>query len=306
MIRSFVFFLGIVLFNNVIVWAQDVNASISTTKQRPLVGEPFQIELLIMLPGNAELETWSQSPEQWGSFEVQEFSDVEIGQINGSAIYRQTLDVVIWEPGEFNTPEMRITYRIPGQAQASEIMVASLAITVPSVLVIGDDSLRPLKGQITIPFVAPQYIVISGCVAMSMFLWAYRRWLRWRENSAATIYQIRDIDDALLAALQDIDRQALEPAVVYALTADVLRDFVRDQFRVAAHELTTRELLRVLTDRLSPPMYHQLQQLLSQADLVKFAQQRPNQQSARHYLTSASHWIQSAARELVRHRDEAA
>ncbi len=297
---------GLWLLNVSLASAQDVTASISVSNQTSLVGEPIQIELLVSLPDDAELTIWPEFSEQWGDFEVRSVSELEVGQINGATVYQQLISVVLWEPGAFITPETSIVFQLAGEAAQSGLVFEPQVVDIQSVLTAGDTELRPLKAQMWIPFLPPQYVVIGLCIFISIMWGVYRWWfIRQAQRAILKIHHIQGVDRELLSALQEIDTQALQPAIIYALTANVLRDYVRDQFQVSAYELTTYELLRILQHRLSPPLHQRLKQLLGQADLVKFAGHQPDQRAARQYLETASRWIQAVARDLARQEDAA-
>jgi hypothetical protein len=280
-----------------IVRAQDepVRAQFSTPNQSPLVGEPVQLTLTAVFATGTTMVKWPDFPEQWSHFEVHGVSKLNIAERDGALEYRQDITIALWEPGDYNTPETIIVYA-DGNGALVELFVSSLPFSVPSVLT-DDLTLRPLKPLVFMSYIPPA-LLAGGVIALLLpLVWFMQR--RNKPVKVAADWQgdIRELDRRMLAILSSIDQQALEPSAVYAAVADCLRDYLVQQFRVAAHELTTPELLARMHPQLSQPLFNRLGQLLSQADLVKFARQIPNRESAHQYLETAARWIQSTASE---------
>jgi hypothetical protein len=280
-----------------VVYAQEAAAAqFSATNQSPLVGEPVQLTLTARFSSGATMVEWPDFPEHWANFEVREVGELEISDQNGAVEYRQTIITILWEPGDYVTPETVIAYS-DATGALGELFAASLPFTVPSVLT-GDLTLRPLKPLVFLSYIPPALIVVGVFALAFPVVWfAQRRSkqvkvLDWQGD-------IRALDQRTLAMLSSIDRQPLEPSAVFAATADCLRDYLGQQFHIAAQELTTGELLIGLQPHLSKQTFTRLGQLLSQADLVKFARQIPNREAAQHYLETAARWIQAVADEAA-------
>ncbi|MBZ0300702.1 MAG: DUF4381 family protein [Anaerolineae bacterium] len=275
--------------------ALPIAATFSTDHPRPLVGEPFTILLKAELSPGTSLVSWPDFPAQWGLLEVRQVGELTITEFGDQAReYRQPLTVVLWEPGDYSTPDTMITYQSGGLSDT--LLVDPLLLRVASTLDQDDLTLRPLKPAIDLTYVPPALVIAGSGVLMILMWWWMQRMRRARLFGAESA-NIRALDRAMLANLKRIDRQAKTPPEVYAAVAECLRDYVTQQFQVAARELTTAELLGRLQAQLSQPSMNRLYQLMVQADLVKFAQQEPDRGDAQRYLEMAAHWIQSSARD---------
>jgi hypothetical protein len=287
--------LVILAFGMVRAQESTASAQFFAPNATPLVGEPVLLVLSAAFMPGTTLVQWPDFPQQWGVFEVRDAAELNIAEQNGVVEYRQDLTVVLWEPGDFITPETTIIY-MDANGNLANLYVQALPFTVPSVLT-DDRTLRPLKPLVFLSYI-PRPLVIGVILVVAVAaIWFIQR--RRRPVKAAADWQgdIRELDRRMLAALNAIGRQALEPSAVYAATADCLRDYLGQQFGVAAQELTTAELLANVQPHLSKSLLNRLGQLLGQADLVKFARQIPGQESARQYLETAAQWIQAVSRE---------
>ncbi len=277
-----------------------VDVRFDAEQMRPLVGEPVHVTLSAVFAPGHTLVSWPEVPEQWGVIEVRQRGELEITQrADGGLEYQQSLTLVLWEPGEFETPETVIVYQPPDAAPA-ELVVAPLRFQVPSVLKADDLTLRPLKPQVSPLYVPPVLVIGVAGVLLSAAAWAVDR----RRNTQERAQQPpTEAARAVLAALKKINPQTMEPALVYAAAADCLRDYLARQFGIAASELTTSEMVKDMQPHLPKPLLNGLYQLLNQADLVKFARQTPDVPAARQYLDMTARWIQAAGQ--TRQRDDA-
>lgn len=285
----------LILVSGIVQAQEAVEAQFSASNQSPLVGEPVQITLTAAFSSGAAMVEWPDFPEQWGQFEVREVGELKISEQGGVLQYQQEVSLALWEPGDYSTPETVIMYSNADGALA-ELFVPTLPFTVPSVLT-NDLSLRPLKPLAFLPHIPPA-LIVGGVFALALpVMWYAQRRTKPVKVAADWEGDIRELDKRMLALLGNLERQALEPGAVYAAAADCLRDYLAERFRVASHELTTAELLARMHPQLPQPLFNRLSQLLSQADLVKFARQIPNRESAQQYLEMAARWIQATASE---------
>ena len=274
-----------------------VEAHFTAATQSLVVGEPVQLALSATFPPDATLVSWPDFPGTWGDFEVSDSGKLEISETTGGGqTYRQTIMIRLWEPGIFETPKTSITYQ-QGSNRA-ELLVPGLQFQVNSVLKADDTALRPLQGQVDVPYIPPALIIGAAGLLCAGAVWLIdQRRIRRRARPSANA---SGLDRTALAMLSRIDLKATEAAAVYAEVADCLRDYVTSQFHVAASELTTIEMLNALQPYLSKTSLNRLYQLMAQADLVKFANQTPDYGSAARYLDAAAQWIRTAAQETRR------
>lgn len=276
--------------------AEIAEARFSTRNRGPLVGEPVELTLIVALPAGSTLVSWPDFPEQWAEFEIVQVSElVIIESSNGTAQYQQTILARLWEPGDYETPETIISVQTIGATTRNDLVAETLFLTVPSVLVADDEALYPPKAPVHLPYIPLSILVI---LAYSLFIAVtqaahYWRVRRQQRTAAIEAVNIRALNRQLLASLQHIEQHSLEPAAIYSLVADNIRDYLRDQYGIAAHEMTTRELLATLQHHLPPPLLSRLQQLLGQADLVKFARYQPTPDAAQQYLEATVRWLQA-------------
>lgn len=279
------------------LWAQDartITAQFSADNQSPLVGEPIELVLSATLDADTTLVEWPEFPEQWSVFEVNDVQALDIVEHDNQTDYQQRMTVTLWEPGSYETPETIITYQQP-DGTIEEMIVVSQRFSVPSVLT-DDLTLHPFKPQIWLPYLPPALIIAMLGVICTAFIWIFQR--RAGRTNEASAGKTTQFERQILAQLKKISRTSQEPEIVYAFVAACLRDYIANQFQLTTQEMTTSELLDRVQPHLSKATFSRLGHLLGQADLVKFARQLPDQQSARRYAEAATQWIQLATKEV--------
>jgi hypothetical protein len=272
--------------------AQDrAEAHFLTNLGAPLVGEPIELTLTATIPAGAIMISWPEFPADWWPLEVQNVGELSIGATE----YHQNLTVILWIPGDYQTPETTITYQLAENAETQTLVVEPAFFSIPSVLDGQDMALRPFKAQISLPYVSP-LVIAAGAAGLGALSFVAIRRLR----SVRAIVLKRTVDEdglgpaarAALAELRRIALLGLPPDQLYAATANCLRTYIHDQMNIPALDLTTAELMGSL--RLPDALQRELQRILEQADLVKFARYQPSGETAQKYLDVAGKWVRAA------------
>ena len=285
-------------------------AAFSANPQSPLVGAPIDLRLLVTLPAGTEIVAWPDFPTQWPPFEVLKVGERVMEDDGSTVTYHQDLRVILWLPGEVQTPDIVLSYRAMGDSRLIPLPVQPLYFSVPSALSSPDDPLLPFSPPVALPYVPPQLVILIICPLITLAYIIVQEW-RKRQRMAAlgelNDIPVTELDRAVLTSLQEIDIRAMEPGEVYGAVSDCLREYVERQFGVSNAHLTSLEVVAMMRKELPVPVAHRLQELLTQADIVKFALYEPDRREARHYLELSVRWIQAVARDLAqRSRKEVA
>lgn len=273
-----------------------IRAYFAASRLAPLAGQPVDLNLVVEMPRDAELVEWPPISEDWPPFMVRFAGEVRRQSTpDNREIYSQALVVILWEPGDYQTPETLIGYRIPGYDEVFYAPFAPAHFSVPSVLEadMNQNRLRPLKGQISL-FYIPWWGYVLGVGMLSSVGYIVRRW--WVARYKRTV-QARDAKPPFEFALESLAAAARSDATSQVkcerMTA-ALRAYLQSRFEIHV-EMTTTELIQVLQqlDQLSQERIQELAQLLEQVDLVKFANVNMAEKSAHRLLALASQWIKS-------------
>ncbi len=269
----------------------EVRAWFSVTNGSPLVGEPVQLTLTVEAPASAAV-TLPEFSLDWPPLMVTGVSPVQITESGGRKIYRQEMTVILWQPGDYQTPVTLVTYAVSDIPEGFRIAVEPAFFSVPSVLNPNDLTLRPLKPPLVLPYLPPVlFLGILGILGVAGLYGA--RWFKRRQLAAVAEAPL-DAISRTLRELQRIETLALPAFRTYPLVGDALRQYVEAQFHIAAEELTTAELLDMLQTLPELNDQHRLEllRILDRVDLVKFAQYQPEADSTRRLLQAAARWVE--------------
>lgn len=271
----------------------EVRATFSADRGAPLIGEPVRLMLTIDAPADTAV-TLPDFPLDWPPFMVTAVSLAQMTGSGGRRIYRQEISVILWHPGDHQTPEMFIEYVVAGSTETLRIAIEPASFTVPSVLDPDKLTLRPLKPLLTLPYVSP-LVVLAGAAGVIGAAFGAGRWLK--QHRAAVALAPAPGDNAS-RVLRELQRFASLPAFrAYPLIGDALRHYVEEQAGVPAEEMTTDELLTALAagPRFTEQHRLELRRILERVDLVKFAQYQPAAEATRKLVQAAARWIESTA-----------
>ena len=268
--------------------SSDVQVSFTADEGDLRVGDPVDLTLQVTYPLGFQV-ILPRVPGIWGSFEVRSQSPAaKADNGDGTETISQTIEVALFAPGTFETPELSVTLRDPA-GQISEQPVPAVSLTVGSVLVDGDTELRDIKPQAEVP-VPPIWpwvlgaLVLAGLAAAGLYLLSRRR--SPVPSVAMTVLDTRSAYEIAQEELDHIEKVDL-PAEGrfkehYTLVADCVRRYLEGAHQVTAIDQTTEEVRLALRDTaVSRDNSGQVIDLLTDCDLVKFAKHIPEAGAAR-------------------------
>jgi hypothetical protein len=248
-----------------------------TVEQKPVtVGDPLLLTLEVTHPADT-VAIIAAPPATWGDFEVRAESETDVSENgDGTLTTRRSFDVALFAPGTFETPALPITITtVAGEVGAA--VAPPVAVTVDSVLTEADTDLRDLKPQaelaLPFPWLGVALIALALAGAVALFVWQRRRSLRARPDTRTP--RQRALDE--LTAVARTNWVGLNMVQEhYQGISDAVRRYLEGEFALKVFDRTTAEtkaLLRRLP--LAPETCQRLVGLLSDCDLVKFANVTP-------------------------------
>ena len=232
-------------------------------------------------------------PRSWGSFEVRSQSPAVVeDRDDGSSSISQTIEVVLFAPGEHSTPELLVTVREPS-GETTDIAAPMATVRVSSVLAEDDLDLRDIKPQAEMPFPPlwrvlvdqrrhwPWFVVslaLLAVVAAAAYYFFVRR--RAYADEALPFVDPRSPYERARDELDEIESMGLvsrgRVMAHYVRVSDCIREYLDAGFGLPAIDLTTFEIRRGLRGTSMAPEPSRLTVgLLEDCDLVKFAKYAP-------------------------------
>lgn len=289
---------------------QRVRATISADSVR--IGERFTVSLTVTHRFNTRVSfpAVMAGPDVFGDVEVLERTPVAERYLESDAPGMR-IDSVAYEVTTFALDTARIP-ALPVQliAGADTIMLATqpIQLAVRSTVPADAQGVRGLAPLATFP--GPRWpwvlltVVAIVLVAGLIYFW---RQHTMEEPSPPRPPPVPDDPpyDVAMRRLNALRQQTdwTEPSAIEAFFVDLsmtLRRYIADRLDVAALERTTGELTRALRNHavLPPTAVHSVEEVLTTADLVKFADKRPTGREGREAIATAKSALDAIERAL--------
>ena len=232
------------------------------------------------------------------------------------------IDSVVYETTTFALDTARVAlipvFLVAG-ADSQAVMAAGLELPVTSLVPEDAQDIRDITPLADFPRVWWPWIVgLAALAAVAWWLWRRRRGdISGDEEVAATEPAIPPFEEALQRLRrieQDESALVTRPKTLYVELSDILRTYLGRRTQVRALESTTRELIRELQRAaarapVSGEAVREIEAILQQADLVKFADARPGPDTNREALRRTRAVVEQTEKALAaeerRRRQEA-
>ena len=260
------------------------------------VGDPILLTVEITHAID-QIVIFPQLEGQWGNFRVVNQSKGEIIAAQGG--FQTTtydIDVRVFRTGRFETDPLHIKLSDP-DGNLIDVFAPPVAVEISSVLVAGDEQLRDIKPQASIPQNNPLiWLGIAGS-SIAVLLGVSFFYRRRQSNGRGRPLDTRLPYEIAFAELDRIEQMHLPEQSAfkghYTLVADCLKEYIHDQYQVTTHERTTAEISQDLKKQdIALSIQRQLTSILAECDLVKFSKFQPNSTSAHLVIVESREVVQ--------------
>ena len=284
-----------------------IRISFTADRAALTVGDIVTLTLEVIHPADHVVVVPRLAPE-WGSFEVVSQTPAQTdSNVDGTETTSQRMEVTIFAPGTFETPDLSISVRAP-DGGVERMFPLPVRLTVDSVLSGPDDTLKDIRppADLSPPswrqpaaLAAATLAVVAVLVSGSFLL--HRR-LRGRGEQVMSAEDTRTPWEAAVQEIDRIDRLDLPEEgrfkEHYTLIAGITRAYVRAMYvRVAgrpdATDMTTEEIgSAIRQSSLDRKNARLVVDLLLEADLARFSNYSPSASQAYGALQRAREFVE--------------
>ena len=266
--------------------AQQMSVIASLDTNKILIGEQTKLKFSATTSPDYKL-IWPILKDSISKIEI-----VNIGKIDTSfstdkkfITYTQALTITCFDSGFRTIPPFQFGYKIANDTTKQFLLSDALLLQVTGLVVDTTKAIKEIKPPLGIPFSIVDFVkdnwpYITGILAIVAFLlW----WFVFRKKPVADAIKekptpTRPANVIALEQLNVLEKKKLWQDGSYKLyhseLADIVRTYIENRYSIMAMELTTDETVQGLKT-LNPVDKEKLIQLLTLADLVKFAKAQP-------------------------------
>ena len=303
--------LYILLLFTTTLFAQKVSTSIDSTKKK--IGAEFQLTLKASV--NKKDKVVFPKSKNFGALEVIESYKIDTIKSNDKYELIKKYGLTQFDSGKYSIP------RIPIKINGKIIYSDSLKVEVNDVKV---DTLKQkmydIKEIIPVKSSSDWWKYLLGILALVglgfIGYWLFKKYYKKPEKVEKISYKT-PIEKAT-SLLQQLERKEFlqrgEIKSYYSELTDIARNYIEEEIHIPAMESTTSELIVSLRNvaknkklKISKDTLENLEKVLMQADLVKFAKVKPLDfeiEEDKKRITSSIVTIHKAIPEIVEETDE--
>ena len=273
----------IILFSAGLIHAQQIKATARLDSTNILLGDQIKYSLEIDYPKNATVEFPQIADSLMSLVEVLGKSKIDTIDLDDKAFQKQirTYTITSFDSGSYLIEPQWFKININGKIDS--VPTNGVTLNVQTMVIDTTKGLTDIKmpysAPVTLKEVTP-YILGIMLIAAIIFLVLYSI-KRRKKNKPFFALPVKPKEPAHIIALRELDRikkekiwQKDKTKEYYSEVTDVLRNYIEERFEIRAMEETTDEILnnfRLNKDLLNEKTFQNLSQILTVADLVKFA-----------------------------------
>lgn len=195
-----------------------------------------------------------------------------------------TLTFTAFDSGLYVIPQLNFTYSSENDTIGKTTTTNPILIVVESIKVDPEKDIKDIKLPLGIPISIYEILkyVLFIIIAFALVLAGYYLYKNRKQKSILEVFKApkRPAHEIALEALQALAAEHLwqrgEVKLFYSKLTDIIRAYIEDRFLTKALESTTDEILIDLdTKEIDKLTISKLKELLTRADLVKFAKALP-------------------------------
>lgn len=303
--RLLFLFFAFLLIPTLFTVAQNVEIKTSSDTSHYLIGDHVNVSI--------DISTTTDAQIVFPHFIADLFPPMGLDWVKSSPIdtlitgerknYHQTITITSFDEGRYQFPSIEVMGADSTVLAVSEPVffeIATVAIDTTSLL---RDIKPPVNAPLTFKEIAPYLIIIAiALILITLIIFLVLKWRKKEKKETVVLKPKPKIrpDIAALAALETLwNKKLWQNGLVksyYSELTEIIRIYIDDRFAVDAMEMVSAEILSALKDKNIPEeVYSILHNLLTTADLVKFAKWDPIPDDHNRCFTQAKQFVELTA-----------
>ncbi len=285
------------------------------SKSEAMTGDSLVLRLTAKLPEGAMLvEPHLSLPPGFSAFELLRSTSWDTLERQGGFLMLQRDFVLIaWDSVQLQIPPVVLAYRLPQDTTVQVLQSRPLALKIGFPPLEEGEELKPIRSIEREPSYWSDVLKPWMLIPLLLVLWLLVRW--WRRYSDRQLSELVQQEPPLppheqaLKQLELLEQNAWwkqgRVKEFHTALSHLLRAYLEVRFGIQALEQTTPEIIAQLRQSRVPAAWtDSLKELLSIADLVKFAKAQPPEDFHQKALDKVRAFVLETAERETENRDE--
>ena len=261
---------------------------------RILIGEPIPLSLSVKYNSGVSIK-WPVIPEQFQVFEKISEGSISSHEEGGNVIEQKKLTITSFDTGWHVIEPFTFLYSLNNNWDS--IKTEPILVHVATVAVDTTQEIRPLKGILEIEKTWRDYIP-HLLIAIALIIGALLFWWWYKKRKVKPEPQVQPVAERIpfsIWAIQQLDKleaqysnNEVNVKEFYIKLSEVIRKYLLELKGIDTLEMTTRETIDAIKEvNFNREATHLLQEILTTADMAKFAKSEPTERINKEMLQHA-------------------
>lgn len=272
-----------------------MQATVKAESDEITIGSPLRLSIKVEHEKGDIIEPFSLKDKQLGEWEVLEVMPAN-AQPNH---FSQQISLIAWDSGNIEIPVIALRCK---RGDSTQIAYTSpLNIHVNLVPVDTTKAIKAIQAPIATNWMWQEmipYLVIT----LSLILMTLLSLFWWRYRKQKTLINTKPVDtktlrETALERLENLEKARLwqsgEVKMYYTRLSDIVRVYIEKRFQILASDITTKEILDLLSSHINTQQQQQLRYILDLSDEVKFAKSQPLPSESAKVMEMAKDWLKT-------------
>ncbi len=280
-------FQSLLIFIAMPLLGQEVSIATKIDTNVILIGDQIKLKYSVTMPANYQVVFPIFTDSLSSNIEILRVSDIDtvFSQDKSKFTLNQTIIITSFDSGYYKIPSYTFLFKRINFDAINTVFSDSLFLTVNTVAVDTTLSIKDIKAPMDAPLTLKDLLPFIGMGAgliaiIALIVYFIRRYHRKKNNLGTPLKSkippyktaLLDLETLRMKKLWQSDRIK----DYHSELTEILRVYFENQFNVQALEMTSDEIMEAFENvSIDKNLKLKLQQILTLADLVKFAKQLP-------------------------------
>jgi hypothetical protein len=268
------------------VLSQEVSVKIYPDTSVILIGDQIKVNVQATLPDkyHIKLPFINDSIDKKIEIISQSKVDTNVQKEKSLITITQSYTITSFDTGTYTIPALPFLYTIDKGKTYDTVYSSPFDITVNTVNVDTTLAIKDIKAPLDAPFsldeLMPYFIsVLAVIILVFLSIYLYRKYLKAKKENTSMFKPKIPPHVKALEALENLRQKKLwqqdKTKAYYSELSDILRTYFEEEMNFNAMEMTSEEIIEIVSKKTHYDIISKLKQILTTSDLVKFAKHRP-------------------------------